>query len=105
MEKFLSIIEISQQKALINEEKLKFFICNVSICDHFGITENAYKSSMSDEKKNMLNRYYSELYRKYYGAGKDFSFLLFGQIMVILNNNPVTFISIKKIFQRTVFSI
>ena len=77
MQKFLSIIENSQQEALINEEKLTFFICKVSIYDHFGITENAYKSSMSDEKNNMLNRYYSELYRKYYGAGKDFSFFCF----------------------------
>ena len=70
MKKYLSISENSQPKALINEEKLKFFISKVSTWDHFGITENTYKPSIDDEKpsiddekhsiddekKNMLNR-------------------------------------------------
>ena len=36
----------------------------------FGITKNSYISSAVDEKKITLNKYYSELYKKNYSAGK-----------------------------------
>ena len=58
-----------------DEEKLKFFSSKVSIWDHFSISENSYKSFSVEERKSMLNRYYSELHQKYYGPG-NFIFCL-----------------------------
>ena len=59
----------------IYEEKLNIFNSKVSIWDHFSISENSYKSFSVEERKSMLNRYYSELYQKYYGPG-NFIFCL-----------------------------
>ena len=71
------MIENSQQKMEIDEDKLNFFISKVSIWEHFGITKNSYLSSTVDEKETMVKRYYSELYQKYYAAVKNLSFFLF----------------------------
>ena len=79
IEKYLSMIENSQQKMEIDEDKLNFFISKVSIWEHFGITKNSYLSSTVDEKETMVKRYYSELYQKYYAAVKDLSFFHSGQ--------------------------
>ena len=74
MEMYLSIVENSQPKTKIEEDKLNFFISKVPIWKHFGITKNSYLSSAVDEKKIMLNKYYSELYKKYYGTDKNLMF-------------------------------
>ena len=63
---FLSLFEKPQPKAIIDKEKLKYYISNDSIWDHFSIIEQAYKSSSVEEKTSLLNRYYKELYQKYY---------------------------------------
>lgn len=77
MTKYLSMLENSQPEVSTEEEKFFFFISEVSIWDHFGITENTYIFSTVDEKTKMLNGYYHELYKKYYGAGKNVSFFCF----------------------------
>ena len=58
MEKHLRIVENSQPKIEIEEDKLNLFM------QHFGITKNSYLSSTVEEKKIMFNKYYSELYKK-----------------------------------------
>ena len=80
MEKYLSIVENSQPKIEIEKDKLIFFISKVPIWEHFGITKISHLSSTVDEKKILLNKYYSELYTKYYGTGKNLIFccLFFG---------------------------
>ena len=71
MDMYLSIVENSQPKIKIEEDKLNFLISKVPLWKHFGITKNSYLSSAVDEKKIMLNKYYFELYKKYYGTGKN----------------------------------
>ena len=71
MEKHLCIVENSQPKIEIEEDKLNMFM------QHFGITKNSYLSSTVEEKKIMLNKYYFELYKKKYGTGKNFNFFCF----------------------------
>ena len=52
----------------IDEEKLNFFISKVTIWDYFSLSEQIYKSSSIEEKTSLLNKYYRELYEKYYGV-------------------------------------
>ena len=75
MERYLSMVENSQQKVEIDRDKLNFFISKVPIWEHFGITKDSYLCSTVDEKEIMLKRYYSELCQKYYVTGKNLSFL------------------------------
>ena len=82
MDKFLSMLEKPQLEAVINEEKLKYFISKVSIWDYFGIPEKSYKSSSVEEKTSMLNKYYRELYQKHYGSVNQFYlFVIFGCLL------------------------
>ena len=76
MDRFLRLLEKSQPEAIIDEEKLKSFTSKVSIWDHSSITEQAYKSSGVEEKTSLLNRYYRELYRKYYWSGNFYLFVI-----------------------------
>ena len=55
---------------------LIYFISKISICDYFRISEHAYKNLPVEEKENMFNRYYNELYEKYYGTGHYIFFIL-----------------------------
>ena len=57
MDRFLSFLEKLQPEAIIDKEKLKYFISKFSIWGHFSITEQAYKSSSIEEKKSLLSRY------------------------------------------------
>ena len=54
MDRFLSFLEKLQPEAIIDKEKLKYFISKLSIWGHFSITEQAYKSSSIEEKKVCL---------------------------------------------------
>ena len=72
MEKLLNMLEKPQPEAIIDEDKIRYFISKVSIWDYFGIPENSYKSSSVDEQTSMLNGYYRELYQKYYWSGNQF---------------------------------
>ena len=65
-----------QQKVVIDESKLRYFISKISIWDNFRISEHAYKNLPVEEKERMLNRYYNELHEKYYGAGNFVFFIL-----------------------------
>ena len=67
MEKLLNMLEKPQLEAVIDEDKVRYFISKVSIWDYFGIPEISYKSSSAEGKTNMLNRYYREPYQKNYG--------------------------------------
>ena len=66
MNKFLRLLEKPQPEVVTDEKKLKYFISKVSIWDYFSLTEQAYKYSLVEKKTNVLNRYYRELYQKYY---------------------------------------
>ena len=72
MGKLLNMLEKLQPEAVIDEDKFRYFISKVSICDYLGTPENSYKSSSVDEKTSVLNRYYRELYQKYYGSCNQF---------------------------------
>ena len=76
MHKPLSLVEKPQPEVSIDDEKLRFFISKIPIWDHFSLTEHAYRSSSVGEKTTLLNRYYRELYQKYYGLGNLFLFIL-----------------------------
>lgn len=76
MDRFLRLLEKPQPEAIIDEEKLKSFTSKVSIWDHSSITEQAYKFSGAEGKKSLLNRYYRELYRKYYWSGNFYLFVI-----------------------------
>ena len=65
MDRCLSLLEKPQQKVIIEEKKLKYFISKVSFWDYFSITEQANKSSSVKEKTSLLNRYYKQLYQKF----------------------------------------
>ena len=103
MEKYLSIVENSQPKIEIEKDKLIFFISKVPIWEHFGIRKISHLSSTVDEKKILLNKYYSELYTKYYGTGKNLIFfclffglsLLFGFFWLQLIISCLWFVGIK----------
>ena len=66
MNKFLRLLEKPQPEVVTDEKKLKYFISKVSIWDYFSLKEQAYKYSLVEKKTNVLNRYYRELYQKYY---------------------------------------
>ena len=68
MERFLSLLEKPPPEVAIDEEKLNFFISKVTIWDYFSLSEQIYKSSSVEEKTSLLNKYYRELYEKYYGV-------------------------------------
>ena len=68
MERFLSLLEKPPPEVAIDEEKLNFFISKVTIWDYFSLSEQIYKSSSIEEKTSLLNKYYRELYEKYYGV-------------------------------------
>ena len=72
MEKLLNMLEKPQPEAVIDEDKLRYFISKVSIWDYSGIPEISDKSSSVEEKTSMFNRYYRELYQKYCGSGNQF---------------------------------
>ena len=76
MDRYPSLLEKPQQEVIMEEKKLKYFISKVSVRDYFSISEQAYKSSSVDEKTSMLNRYYRELYQKYYGSGNFYLFVI-----------------------------
>lgn len=67
MEKFLSMIESSQPEPAMEKENLRHVISEISIWDYFNISKSTYKALCVDEKSCLLNKYYSELYEKYYG--------------------------------------
>ena len=67
MEKFLSMIESSQPEPAMEKENLRHVISEISIWDYFNISKSTYKAICVDEKSCLLNKYYSELYEKYYG--------------------------------------
>ena len=54
MDKFLNTLEKPQPEAVIDENKLRYFISEVLIWDYFGVPENSYKSSSVDEKTSMI---------------------------------------------------
>ena len=63
MEKLLGMLEIpQQQKVVIDESKLRYFISKISIWDYFRISEHAYKNLPVEEKESMFNRYCNEFY-------------------------------------------
>ena len=64
------MLESSQPEPVIEEEKLKSFVSNISV------SESTYRAYSVNEKIEMLTKYYSELYKEYYGAG-NFLFFLF----------------------------
>ena len=68
MERLLSLLEKPPPEVAIDEEKLNFFISKVTIWDYFSLSEQIYKSSSVEEKTSLLNKYYRELYEKYYGV-------------------------------------
>ena len=68
MERFLSLLEKPPPEVAIDEEKLNFFISKVTIWDYFSLSVQIYKSSSVEEKTSLLNKYYRELYEKYYGV-------------------------------------
>ena len=70
VDRYLSMLESSQPEPIIEEEKLKSFVSNISV------SESTYRAYSVNEKTEMLTKYYSELYKKYYGAG-NFLFFLF----------------------------
>ena len=77
MERFLSLLEKPPPEVAIDEEKLNFFISKVTIWDYFSLSEQIYKSSSVEEKTSLLNKYYRELYEKYYGVCNFVFFLIF----------------------------
>ena len=58
MDKFLNRLEKPQPEAVIDENKLRYFILEVPIWDYFGVPEDSCKSSSVDENTSMFNRYY-----------------------------------------------
>ena len=73
------MLESSQPEPVIEEEKLKSFVSNISV------SESTYRAYSVNEKTEMLTKYYSELYKKYYGAGNFlfFLFLLLGAVFCL----------------------
>ena len=67
MEKLLSLTESSQPEPTMEKEKLRYVISKISIWDYFNISKSIYKALCVNEKSRLLNKYYSELYEKYYG--------------------------------------
>ena len=74
--KFLRLLEKPQPEVVTDEKKLKYFISKVSIWDYFSLTEQAYKYSLVEKKTNVLNRYYTEFYQKYYESGYFYLFFI-----------------------------
>ena len=86
MDNLSNLVEKPQPEVSIDEEKLRFFfISKIPIWDHFSLTEHAYKSSSVGEKTSFLNRYYRELYQKYYGLGNLFLFILSVCLLLFLS--------------------
>ena len=55
MEKLLGMLEVPrQQKKVIDESKLRYFISKISIWDYFRISEHAYKNLPVEEKESIL---------------------------------------------------
>ena len=55
MEKLLGMLEVPrQQKKVIDESKLRYFISKISIWDYFCISEHTYKNLPVEEKESIL---------------------------------------------------
>ena len=61
--------------------EVNFFYLKGPYREHLSTTKNSYISSTVDEKKIMLNKYYSELYKRNYSAGKT---SLFDFVVVVV---------------------
>ena len=75
MDMLLGMLEVPQQeKVIIDETKLRYFISK--IWNYFPISKHAYENLPVEKKESMHNRYYNELYDKYYGTGNFVFFIL-----------------------------
>ena len=76
MDRYLNILEEKKTKPeeIIDEEKLRNIVSQISIQGFFGIPQARYLAFSKDETSRMFNEYYKKLVSKYFG-GKNITFL------------------------------
>ena len=98
------MIEASRPEPAIKEEKLKFFISEITIWYYFNIPEATCKAYLVNEKSRLLSKYYSELFQKYYLPLNTFGVLVSCFSLIFLTQTT-TGTMVKRVPQEQIFVI
>ena len=81
MNRYLNMLEENHPEPdeVINKEKLRYIMCQISIWDFFGIHKGKYLDFSQNRKSRMSKEYYKKLVLKYF-SGKNISLLFLSDI-------------------------
>ena len=81
MNRYLNMFEENhpEPEEVINKEKLRYIMCQISIWNFFGIHKGKYLDFSQNRKSRMSKEYYKKLVLKYF-SGKNISLLFLSDI-------------------------